>query len=77
MDRVEHRTHKPWMWSLTPALSTVALVLMAMVLSQPVPVEQPALPSSEAELFTDIYSEVHSAEPAAVTPIRGLFEAGQ
>lgn len=77
MDRIEHRTHKPWMWSLTPVLSTVALVLMAIVLSRPVPVEQPVLSSSEAELFTDIYSEVHSAEPAAVTPIRGLFEAGQ
>jgi hypothetical protein len=59
------------------ALSTVAVLALALVLVQPPPtktVEPTQIAKSDAQLFAEIYSVAESAEPLAAQPIRALFE---
>jgi anti-sigma factor RsiW len=56
------------------AMATAAIVLLAVLLYRPAPAPQPAVVSSDAELYSDIYSMVQSSEPKAAEPIHALFE---
>ena len=56
------------------AMATAAIVLLAVLLYRPAPAPQPAPVSSDAELFSDVYSMVQSSEPKAAEPIHALFE---
>jgi len=55
--------------------------LLALVLTLPAPGPQPTMAvssgPSESELFAEIYTTVETTEPAAVAPIRSLFEEEQ
>ncbi len=77
MERAHGGNHGSWVFSLTPALSALALVLLAFLLSRPAPPPQPSLASSETQLFAEVYEEIQTAEPSAVAPIYGLFEVGE
>ena len=64
----------PWM----PAMATVALLLLGVMLSGPAPeadVEKELMASGgDSQFYTEIYASMGSAEPRAASPIRGLFE---
>jgi hypothetical protein len=77
LERAEAGGESLWPFSLTPALSALALVLLAFLLSRPAPPPQPSLASSETQLFAEVYAEIQTAEPSAVAPIYGLFEVTQ
>lgn len=77
LERAQRRDHGSWAFSLTPALGALAVVLVAVLLSRPVPPPQPSMASSEPQLFTEVYAEIQAPEPLAVTPIYGLFEVAQ
>ena len=69
-----------WAWRLGPALATVSVLVLGIVLSRPVPAPEPTLAvntNGDAEFFAEIYSMVESTEPWAAEPIYGLFEEEQ
>jgi hypothetical protein len=69
--------------SWAPALAATCAVVLGVFLYHPsaTHVEQPAVPTavadsntSDAQLFSELYSMDQSLEPAAAAPIRSLFE---
>ncbi len=58
-------------------MATAAIILLAVLLYRPAPAPQPAPVSSDAELFSEVYSMVQSSEPKAAEPIHALFEVQQ
>jgi hypothetical protein len=76
-ERLEHRAETARGFSLTPGLAVAVMILLALLVAGPRPKEQPRLASSDAQFFSEIYSVVQSTEPAAIEPIRGLFEVEQ
>jgi hypothetical protein len=62
---------------LAPALATMAVLVLGVMLSQPSP-EPPTIAQNQAngdtEFFTEIYTMVESPTPWAAEPIDGLFE---
>ena len=79
--RMEQPARHAWRPGFAGALASLALLLLALVLSRPAPGPQPTMAVSggppESELFAEIYTTVETTEPAAVTPIRSLFEEEQ
>ena len=65
-----------WHLRLAPALAALSMVILGIVLSRPAPTpkaETVAVNDESEQFFTEVYSML-SSEPAAVAPIRGLFE---
>lgn len=62
------------------ALAMATLLVIAVVLHSPTPTQErvsasiPAASAGDAKLFEEVVYEVSSTEPAAVLPLRGLFE---
>lgn len=64
-----------WNLRLAPALAALAVVFMGVTLIRPTPEPVPAtLASNDDTFFTDIYTMLESAEPAAIAPLHSLFE---
>ena len=61
--------------SFIPALATVLLVIVAVMINRPVSKPKPEPMVSDTQLFEDVFSIVTSAELRAVEPVRSLFEA--
>ncbi len=73
-DRVLGRSRSGFPSRLAPALAAVGVVVLALVLSRPVPEPQPTRAANDGGLYTEIYSLVESPEPMAAEPIYGLFD---
>ena len=60
------------------AAASVAVFAIALSVSRlagpPAPVTEAPQTISDSELLADVYSLVHSSEPAALEPVRALFE---
>ena len=72
--RLESRERSRALLPYASAMATAALVLLAVLLYRPAPPPQPVVVSSDAELYSDVYSMVQSNEPKAAEPIHALFE---
>jgi hypothetical protein len=59
---------------LSAVFALGVLLLLALLLSSPVPAPQPTL-ASEKQFFSEIYSVIEDSEPRASAAIRGLFES--
>ena len=68
-------SHSP-AFGLAPAMASLCLILLGLILSRPGPTPQPTLASasSEGEFYTEIYAMVESPEPWVAEPMYGLFE---
>ena len=81
LERIEQPARPAWRPGFAPVLASLALLLLALVLTLPAPGPQPTMAvssgPSESELFAEIYTTVETTEPAAVAPIRSLFEEEQ
>ncbi|MCS6951375.1 MAG: hypothetical protein RMK57_10370 [Bryobacterales bacterium] len=62
-----------WRQALAPLAATAAMLFLAVLLWGPAPGPQPNVASTDRHVFQEVYSLLES-EPAAVTPIYGLFE---
>jgi len=62
-------------------MASLALLVLALLLSRPAPSPQPLMAVSDApsetEFFAEIYDTVQATEPLAVAPIHSLFEEEQ
>ncbi len=73
-ERIQARSESGFASRLAPALATLCLVVVALVLSRPAPEPQPTRAANDSGLYTEIYSLVESPEPLAAEPIYGLFD---
>ncbi len=73
-ERIQARSESGFFPRLAPALATVGVVVLALVLSRPSPEPQPTRAANGGGLYTEIYSLVESPEPLAAEPIYGLFD---
>jgi len=72
--RLESREPSRALLPYASAMATAALIFLAVLLYRPAPAPHPALVSSDAELYSEVYSMVQSSEPKAAEPIHALFE---
>jgi hypothetical protein len=72
--RLESTVRSHGLLPLASAVATAAILLVAVLIYRPAPPHQPALVTSDAELFSEVYSMVQSSEPKAAEPIHALFE---
>lgn len=77
LERMEGGLSRPWGIRLTPALATLGVLVLGLVLSRPDPAPAPSLASNDSQFFTEIYAMVDSTGPMAADPIYGLFEEQQ
>lgn len=77
--RIEQPDRRAWRPALVHAAGLALLLVFALLVLRPGPEPQPTMASasSDAQFFSEVYSEVQSIEPDAVAPIRGLFEVQQ
>ena len=61
---------------LVPGLAAALLLLLAIIVTRPVPKIQPA-PESDAQILEDVFLIVSRSEPRPVEPVRGLFQVDQ
>ena len=76
--RLENKTGRfhPMLVPISAALA--ALVLIAVLVFNPKPAEQPALETaSEDEIIEDIFRTAFNIEPEAIGPVQALFEEPQ
>lgn len=59
------------------ALAVAVIFATGIVLSLPTPEPVRSVASSDTQIFEEAFSMASSAEPQALAPIRGLFEARQ
>jgi len=80
-DPLEQPARPTWRPGFAGALASLALLVLAILLSRPAPSPQPLMAvssaPSETELFAEIYDTVQTTEPLAVAPIHSLFEEEQ
>jgi hypothetical protein len=84
-DRIENlsRFWQMRRWAPAAAVAMMALFVVFWKVSGPIPsqppqtVETASTTPSDAQLMAEIYRTVYETEPAAVEPLRGLFEVKQ
>lgn len=73
--RMGEQPHSRMKWA--PALAAACLLIIGMMVYRPVTAPSPRPSSSDAQLFSDVYSMEQSTEPQAAAPIHELFEDNQ
>jgi anti-sigma factor RsiW len=64
------------LWRFAPAFAVAALLLVSITVNFPSPAP-PVVASSDAQLFSEIFTSISSAEPHAVAVVEGLFEVSR
>lgn len=73
--RMGEQPHSRMKWA--PALAAACLLLIGLMAHHPVAAPPVHPSSSDAQLFSDVYSMEQSTEPQAAAPIHELFEDNQ
>lgn len=73
--RLGEQPHSRMKWA--PALAAACLLLIGLMVYRPAAPPPAHSDSSDAKLFSDVYSMEQSTEPRAAAPIHELFEDNQ